>query len=76
MPFEIIREDITKMNVDAIVSPPDSVFSGGFRLTENQYRIEHAITVAQKTILKAFELDANGVKHHAKGIAVLLKEAR
>ncbi len=29
MPFEIIREDITKMNVDAIVNPTDRFFSGG-----------------------------------------------
>jgi len=29
MPLEIIRNDITKMNVDAIVNPTDSVFSGG-----------------------------------------------
>ena len=29
MPLEIIRNDITKMNVDAIVNPTDSYFSGG-----------------------------------------------
>src|SRR6056297_3872773 len=29
MPLEIIRNDITKMNVDAIVNPTDPYFSGG-----------------------------------------------
>jgi len=29
MPLEIIRNDITKMNVDAIVNPTDRFFSGG-----------------------------------------------
>src|SRR6056297_3012215 len=29
MPLEIIRNDITKMNLDAIVNSTDSVFSGG-----------------------------------------------
>ncbi|GEM_PF-4869192 len=76
MPLKIIRNDIAKMNVDAIVNPTDPRFSGGFRLTDNQYRLEHAITVTQKTILKAFELDANVVKHYAKNIAELLKETR
>ena len=28
MPFDIVRSDITKMQVDAIVNPTDSYFSG------------------------------------------------
>ena len=28
MPFDIVRSDITKMQVDAIVNPTDSSFSG------------------------------------------------
>lgn len=46
------------------------------RLTDNQYRLDHAITATQKAILKAFSLDSNIVKHYAKDISRLLKEAR
>jgi transposase len=46
------------------------------RLTDNQYRLGHAITARQKTILKAFGLDSNIVKHYATDIAGILKEAK
>jgi hypothetical protein len=46
------------------------------RLTDNQYRLDHAVTATQKTILKAFGLDAHVVKHDAKDIGEQLKEAR
>lgn len=46
------------------------------RLTDNQYRLDHAITARQKTILKAFGLDSNIVKHYATEIGRLLKEAK
>lgn len=46
------------------------------RLTDNRYRLDHAITATQKTILNAFGLDANVVKYYAKDISELLKEAK
>lgn len=46
------------------------------RLTDNQYRLDHAVTATQKTILKAFGLDANIVKHYATEISRILKEAK
>ncbi|MDO4623697.1 MAG: transposase [Eubacteriales bacterium] len=46
------------------------------RLTDNRYRQDHAVTAIQKTILKAFGMDANVVKHYAKEISELLKEEK
>lgn len=46
------------------------------RLTDNLYHLDHAVTAAQKTILKAFGMDANRVKCHAEGISRILKEAK
>ena len=44
------------------------------RLTDNRYRLDHAVTATQKTILKAFGMDAPLVKYHAEEISKILKE--
>lgn len=43
------------------------------RLTDNIYRLDHAITATQKTILNAFGLDANIIKHYAAELSHTLK---
>lgn len=43
------------------------------RLTDNKYRLDHAVTATQKTILKAFGMDAALVKHYAEEISNILK---
>lgn len=43
------------------------------RLTDNIYRLDHAITATQKTILNAFGLDANIVRHYAAELSQTLK---
>lgn len=45
------------------------------RLTDNKYRMDHAVTATQKVILKAFGMDANLIKHYAVEIGEILKEA-
>ena len=46
------------------------------RLTDNKYRLDHAVTATQKTILKAFGMDAGIIKHYAEEISIKLKEAK
>lgn len=46
------------------------------RLTDNKYRQDHAVTAVQKTILKAFGMDANLIKYYSKEISGMLKEAK
>ena len=46
------------------------------RLTDNRYRLDHAVTATQKTILKAFGMDANIIKYYATEIGKILKEAK
>lgn len=46
------------------------------RLTDNKYHLDHAVTATQKTILKAFGMDANIIKHYAGEISKILKEAK
>lgn len=43
------------------------------RLTDNRYRLDHAVTATQKAILKAFGMDANVVKHQAAEISRILE---
>lgn len=43
------------------------------RLTDNVYRLDHAITKTQKTILSAFGIDTHLVKYRAKEISDTLK---
>ena len=46
------------------------------RLTNNRYRLDHAVTATQKTILKAFGMDAPLIKYHAEGISKILEGAK
>ena len=46
------------------------------RLTDNRYRLDHAVTATQKTILKAFGMDAPLIKYHAEGISRILEGAK
>lgn len=46
------------------------------RLTDNRYRLDHAVTATQKTILKAFDMDANVIKYQAQEISRILKEEK
>ena len=46
------------------------------RLTDNKYRLDHAVTATQKVILKSFGMDANVIRHHADKISQILKEAK
>lgn len=46
------------------------------RLTDNKYRLDHAVTATQKTILKAFGMDTDIIKYYAAEISSILKEAK
>lgn len=46
------------------------------RMTDNQYRFDHAVTAIQKNILNAFDMDSNIVKHHATEIRRILREVK
>ena len=46
------------------------------RLTDNRYRLDHAVTATQKTILKAFGMDVLLVKYYAEEIRNILKGIR
>lgn len=43
------------------------------RLTDNKYRLDHAVTATQKTILKAFGMDVQLVKYYAEETSRILK---
>ena len=43
------------------------------RLTDNKYRLDHAVTATQKTILKAFGMDAPLIKYYAEEISKIPK---
>lgn len=45
------------------------------RQMDNVYRLDHAITATQKTILKAFGIDENYLKNSATRLSELLKVA-
>jgi hypothetical protein len=46
------------------------------RLTDNKYRLDHAVKATQKIILKAFGMDASIIKHYAEEISIKLEEAK
>lgn len=46
------------------------------RLTDNRYRLDHAVTATQKIILKAFDMNANVIKYQAQEISRMLKEEK
>lgn len=45
------------------------------RQMDNVYRLDHAVTANQKTILNAFGLDANHIKYYASELSKELKKA-
>ena len=45
------------------------------RQLDNVYRLDHAVTTNQKTILNAFGLDANHIKYYASELSKELKKA-
>ena len=45
------------------------------RQLDNVYRLDHAVTANQKTILNAFGLDANHIKYYASEVSKELKKA-
>jgi len=46
------------------------------RLTDNRYRLDHAVTAVQKTVLKAFNIDEHLIKHYSEEISRMLKEEK
>jgi hypothetical protein len=46
------------------------------RQTDNVYRLDHAVTATQKTILGAFGLNENHIKHRATEISKILQNNR
>ena len=46
------------------------------RLTDNKYRLDHAVNATQKTILKAFGIDTALVKYYAEEISMVLREEK
>ena len=46
------------------------------RLTDGKYRLDHAVTRVQKTILGAFDMDAELVKSYAEELSRMLLEAK
>lgn len=46
------------------------------RLTDNRYRLDHAVTATQKTILNAFGMDVPLIKYHAAEISKMLEGAK
>ena len=45
------------------------------RQLDNVYRLDHAVTANQQTILNAFGLDANYIKYYASELSKELKKA-
>ena len=46
------------------------------RLTDNRYRLDHAVTAVQKTVLKAFNIDEHLIKYYSEEISRMLKEEK
>ena len=44
------------------------------RQTDGKYRMDHAVTVTQKIILKAFDMDADQIQDKAVGLSRLLEK--
>lgn len=60
------------MTVPAAISELEKIEM--VRLTDNKYRLDHAVTATQKVILKSFGIDTALVKYYAEGISKILKE--
>lgn len=62
------------MNVPAAVRELEKIEM--IRQTDGEYRLDHAVTATQKTILKAFKMDAAYVQKEAGRIRAALKEEK
>jgi transposase len=60
------------MNVPAAIKELEKIEM--IRQTDGEYRLDHAVTKTQKTILKAFDMDASSIQKAAKRIQETLKE--
>ena len=58
------------MNVPARIRELEKIEM--IRQADGIYRLDHAVTATQKTILKAFGIDANYIKRKTKEISELL----
>ncbi|MDD6448667.1 MAG: hypothetical protein PUF78_02950 [Lachnospiraceae bacterium] len=64
---EEMAERPNYLNVPASVRELEKIEM--IRQADGVYRLEHAVTATQKTILKAFEIDANYIKRKAGEIS-------
>ena len=62
------------MNVPASIRELEKIEI--IRQADGVYRLDHAVTATQKTILKAFGMDANMIRYHAGEISRILREAK
>lgn len=72
---DAVLEDDNKsnyMNVPAAIKELEKIEM--IRQTDGEYRLDHAVTATQKTILKAFKMDASYVQKEAGRIRDILKE--
>lgn len=74
---DAVLEDDSKanyMNVPAAIKELEKIEM--IRQTDGEYRLDHAVTATQKTILKAFKMDAAYVQKEAGRIRTALKEEK
>lgn len=74
---DAVLEDDSKanyMNVPAAIKELEKIEM--IRQTDGEYRLDHAVTATQKTILKAFKMDAAYVQKEAGMIRTALKEEK
>lgn len=74
---DAVLEDDSKanyMNVPAAIKELEKIEI--IRQTDGEYRLDHAVTATQKTILKAFKMDAAYVQKEAGRIRTALKEEK
>ncbi len=67
-----LGKDLNYMTVSAALNELEKIEMT--RQLDNVYRLDHAVTAKQRTILKAFGIDVNHVKHQASVISKELKD--
>ena len=68
--LERIDENPNYMTVLAAIRELEKIEM--IRQADGVYRLDHAVTATQKTILKAFGIDANYIKHQSQEISYWL----
>ena len=71
--IEKMDETPNYMNVPAAIRELEKIEM--IRQADGRYHLDHAVTATQKTILKAFGMDAGYVKEVAKELSSRLSEA-